>query len=101
MYFSLFFQSKLVNCILDNIPYPMPRIMITFPNFIIFFSMLHGTLPSCRWLGTDDVLFPVLCFSYAVGLHSYDSSELFQYLKLFDTMCKKLLRFDIVTPVVR
>ena len=57
-----------------------------------FLSMLHGTLPNCWWLGTGGVLFPVLCFSYVEGVHSYDSSELFQYLIVFDTMCKKLSR---------
>ena len=57
------------------------------PSF--FLSMLHGTLPNCWWLGVGGVMFPVLCFSYVVGVHSYDSSELFQYLTVFDTMCKK------------
>ena len=34
------------------------------------------------------VLDPVLWFSYVVGVRSYDISELFQYLMVFDTMCK-------------
>ena len=28
-------------------------------------------------------------FCYVVGVQGYDSSELFQYLMVFDTMCKK------------
>ena len=59
--FSLFFHSQLFNCILDNSPYPMPQILITFPNFH-FLSKFHGTLPNCDCLGTGSVLFPVLCF---------------------------------------
>ena len=34
--FLCFFHSQLVNCIFDNFPYPMPRMLITFPNVFIF-----------------------------------------------------------------
>ena len=47
------------------------------------------TAPNCWWLGTGGVLFPVLCFSCVQRVNSYDSSKLFQYLMVVDTMCKK------------
>ena len=31
--FLCFFHSEFVNCIFDNFPYPMPKMLITFPNF--------------------------------------------------------------------
>ena len=36
--FSLFFHSQLVDSILDNISYPMPMILVLFPNF---FDLCH------------------------------------------------------------
>ena len=34
--FSLFFHSQLVKCILENFPYPLPRILFTISNVSIF-----------------------------------------------------------------
>ena len=92
----LFFHSQLVNCILDNVPYPMPRILITFQNFFMVCQCFMERFPIAG--GSEQAVYYSLyyVFSYVVGEHSYDISELFQYLMAFDTMCKKCS-----PPVVR
>ena len=65
------------------------------PRLFHVFSMLHGTLPNCSWLGTGGVMFPVF-FSNVEGGAQLRCSDLLQYLMVFDTMCKILS-----SPVLR
>ena len=89
LYLFLFFHLQLVNCILDNIPYPMPKILITFQTFCNFRQCFRERFPIAG--GSEQAVYcSVLCFSYVEGVHSYHSSEQFQYLMVVDTMSKKL-----------
>ena len=97
LYLCLFcsFHLQLVNCILDNIPYPMLRILITFPNFFIHcqcfmerYSMLVARKRRC--IVPCNMVF--LCWTGT----QLQKLRIVPVSDSFDTMCKKLY-----LPVVR
>ena len=65
LFFVLY--SQLVNCIFEKIPYPMSRLLILFPIFFYFLSMLQRTLPNGWCFRIGEELFLVLCFFMLKG----------------------------------
>ena len=74
----------------------MIRLLIKLPNFFIFCQCFMERFSIA--VGSEQAVYCSLYFAffYVEGVHSYDSSEFFQYLMVFDAICTKLF-----PPVVR